>query len=305
MKILIFGMGGIGGFVGGALAGVCPDVYFYGRGENLKAIEREGLRVDSEILGSLTVRPKKTVRKGEKTEMMDVIFFACKGNALKEACQEAAPFIRKDTLVIPLLNGVLISDMMKPLLPPCLLADGTIRVFSHLSGPGHVVQTAGSGQIRMGMKDGETPHRLYETASLLRKAGIPAEVTEEIRTDSWAKYAIMGSNSAVFCYFDRPAGAVRKEDGFLSVVREAVREVIRAAASEGVFLPKSCEEGYVAAFLSLPEETVTSLYRDLKSGKKAEDTEAEMILGRMVKIGKERGLDIPVFQKAWEWARCQ
>ena len=59
MRILIFGIGGIGGFAGGALAGTGSDVYFYVRGKNREAIEKEGLHVTSELLGDFTVHPNR------------------------------------------------------------------------------------------------------------------------------------------------------------------------------------------------------------------------------------------------------
>lgn len=124
-------------------------------------------------------------QEGKIFGKMDVIILACKGNGLAQACRDMAPMIDKETVVLPLLNGVLVSDLMAPLLPPCHIADGTIRVFSHMEEPGHVVQTAGSGKIVMGMKEGKNPPALFELEGILRNAGIPAEVTDDIRLDSW------------------------------------------------------------------------------------------------------------------------
>ena len=46
MKVLIFGLGGIGGLVGGALADKYDTIYFYARNNTKKAIEENGLRLD-------------------------------------------------------------------------------------------------------------------------------------------------------------------------------------------------------------------------------------------------------------------
>lgn len=303
MKILIFGMGGIGSFVGGALAKAGADVYFYVRGKKLEAIKKEGLHVTSEILGDFTVHPRGMGQEGKIFGKMDVIILACKGNGLAQACRDMAPMIDKETVVLPLLNGVLVSDLMAPLLLPCHIADGTIRVFSHMEEPGHVVQTAGSGKIVMGMKEGKNPPALFELEGILRNAGIPAEVTDDIRLDSWEKYALMGTNSALFCRCGGPAGKVRKLENYRELAGEAVGEVIAAAKAYGVTFPENYKKDYLALFDSLPEDTITSLYRDLKDGKKVEDTETEMILGRMVEMGKKKGVETPCFKEAWERAR--
>lgn len=129
MKILIFGIGGIGGFVGGALARVADSIYFYSRGENGRTIGEKGIQVDSALLGSFTAHPVKVSHEAGEMGPMDLVFLSCKGNGLKEACRELAPMVTKDTVVVPLLNGVLVSELMEPLLPACHVADGTIRVF--------------------------------------------------------------------------------------------------------------------------------------------------------------------------------
>ena len=80
-------------------------------------------------------------------------------------------------------------------------------------------------------------------------------------------------------------------------------EVIAMAKVQGVIIPPAYKEGYLRLFDSLPDDTVTSLYRDLQDGKKVEDTETEMILGRMVDLGKKAGLSVPCFEKAYEMAK--
>ncbi|GIS94296.1 MAG: hypothetical protein CM1200mP22_15330 [Dehalococcoidia bacterium] len=47
MRIAIFGAGGIGGYLGGRLSQSGEEVVMIARGEHLKAIKRQGLRVDS------------------------------------------------------------------------------------------------------------------------------------------------------------------------------------------------------------------------------------------------------------------
>ena len=79
MKIAVFGIGGVGGIVGGALAKDHPDTYFYVRGDNLDAIHRNGLKVESAVFGDFTVRPKLASDKASELGVMDVILFFSPG----------------------------------------------------------------------------------------------------------------------------------------------------------------------------------------------------------------------------------
>ena len=62
MKVLVVGAGGVGGYYGGVLARNGEEVTLIARGDHLRAILRDGLRVRSEVAGCFTVRPMATDR---------------------------------------------------------------------------------------------------------------------------------------------------------------------------------------------------------------------------------------------------
>ncbi|MCR5347074.1 MAG: 2-dehydropantoate 2-reductase [Fretibacterium sp.] len=300
IKIAVFGIGGVGGLLGGALARVHPETYFLARGENLKAIQQNGLSVHSSQLGNFTACPGLASDNAADLGVMDVVILACKGYHLEEACRAAAPMLRPDTLVVPLLNGVLVSEIMKPLLPPCTLADGVIYVFSHLEGPGRVEHTSRFCRVILGMKDGSCPSALKELADLLNRAGVEARLSEEILAESWRKYVRVCSMGVMCCYYDGPAGKARRDPEYKKVLRGAVDSMIAVAAARGVRLPEELAGQVVEAFDKMPPEEVTSLYRDLSSGKPVEQTELRHLIGRMVEMGRELGVPTPYHEAACE-----
>lgn len=83
MKILIFGIGGIGGFVGGALARVADSIYFYSRGENGRTIGEKGIQVDSALLGSFTAHPVKVSHEAGEMGPWTWFFFPAREMASK------------------------------------------------------------------------------------------------------------------------------------------------------------------------------------------------------------------------------
>src|SRR5699024_6149248 len=121
---------------------------------------------ESVLFGDFKAHPKLASDKATELGIMDVIIVSCKGYNLKETCKKITPMVGPETVVIPLLNGVIVSDIMEPLLPPCILADGTIYVFSRLEKPGHIVHSAGLCKIVFGMKDGSRPSEFEEIAAI-------------------------------------------------------------------------------------------------------------------------------------------
>ena len=189
---------------------------------------------------------------------------------------------------------------VKPLLPPCLLTDGVIHVFSHIEEPGHIVQSYGPCHVIIGMKEGERPQKLDELAETLNGAGIKTSVSEDILFESWRKYLIMCGNSVVFCYYDGPAWKVREHADYKDTVRAAANEIISVAAVNGVKLPEDSADLCAENFAKLAPETVNSLYRDLSSGKPPQKTELDHLIGRMIEMGRAANIPTPYHEMAYK-----
>jgi len=299
MKIAVFGIGGVGGIIGGLLARNNNDVYFYARGDNLRAILENGLAVESALLGNFTVRPKLVTDNAEEIGIVDVLFITSKGYNLEEVCKAAAPMVGENTLVISLLNGVVVSELLEPLLPACKIADGCIYIFCNLEKPGHIFHQIG-GRTVIGMNDGSHEPLLDEVAALLTKLGLQTSVSENMRFESWKKYVVMCANSAIFCWFDASAGGVMKNKDHEEVFRALLSEIISVAAAKGTQLPEETIDNCVKTFSGLHPDTVSSLYRDLRAGKAPEQTELYHIIGRMVALGEETGVPTPYHTSIFE-----
>ena len=113
MKIAVLGMGGIGGVVGASLAKKFDDIYFIARGEALKVIKENGITLKSDKLGTFTAKPKLATDNVNDIGIVDVLIIATKSYSLAAACLQCVPIIGKDTVVLPLLNGVCVSDDIK------------------------------------------------------------------------------------------------------------------------------------------------------------------------------------------------
>lgn len=305
MKVLILGVGGVGGFVGAALARSYKDTYLYARNEAKRVIQTKGLRLDSKKLGNMVVHPKLVSDDVHELGKMDVIILACKGNRLEEVCHSIAPMITPSTVVIPLLNGVVLSDVLEKWLPPCIVADGTIRIFSHIVSPGYIIQEAGLCDIYFGMKDGRTVPIFYDIARILQEAGIRTTVVDDIVLQSWKKFAITGTMGAIFCYYKGDTAFVRSQVGYETVVEKAHQEVVDVAKAYGVTIPPEFIATLIQTFHTMPGTTITSLYRDLLDGKDPRDTELDILLGDLVRKGKNVGVDTPIFAKAYDNFRHQ
>ena len=114
-RIVIMGLGGVGGYFGGMLARTYAtnrevEVYFVARGKHGLEIARSGLEVETPK-GSFRVRPEGVVEQPERLGVTaDYILCCTKSYDLEAAVQKLRPIIGPETVIVPLLNGADIRD---------------------------------------------------------------------------------------------------------------------------------------------------------------------------------------------------
>src|ERR1041384_8003879 len=99
MRIVIFGTGGVGGYFGGRLARAGEDVTFIARGEHLRAIRANGLRVDSPD-GDFVINPARATDNVDEVGETDLVILGLKAWQVPEAARAIKPIVGPSTTVL-------------------------------------------------------------------------------------------------------------------------------------------------------------------------------------------------------------
>ena len=298
MKIAVLGMGGIGGLVGGALAKKNDNIYFISRGENLETIKAMGLRVNSDLLGDFSVHPELATDNVSEIGIVDILIIATKSYSLESACKQCLPIIDSETVIVPLLNGVLASDDIENFLDNRgQIADGCIYGFCSLETFGIVRHIGELCSIDFGFKNARQNEKCLELAKMLADSGIKTSFCDNVRVPLWKKYIMMCGNSCVFSYFECSADIVHNDSKKMDYIKNVYTELYTIAKLSGVTLPPDLVENYMETFKRLPAGAITSLYRDLKNPDKK--TEFEAIIGKCYLLARAVNLDTPCLDAAY------
>jgi len=131
MKTAIIGTGGVGGYFGGKLARAGYDVTFLARGEHFKAIQQNGLTIKS-IHGDFKVDPVKATDNIKTVGDVDLIIIALKAWQIKDIANDLGAMASRDTMVLPLQNGVSVMDELKEQLKAENIIGGLCRIISKM-----------------------------------------------------------------------------------------------------------------------------------------------------------------------------
>ncbi len=291
MRIAIMGTGGVGGYFGGLLAKAGEDVTFIARGEHLKAIQENGLRVKS-VHGDFHIQPAKATDDPGTVGSVDLILFATKTHQLEQAAQTIHPLIGPDTVILPLQNGVSSSERLTEILElaePVL--GGTTRIVSLIAAPGLIEHSSQIRQIILGELDGTISGRAQKIGDVLARSGAQVEVTDNINKARWTKFLFIASFSAMGAATRVPIGEMMACEPTRQTFAASMREIKAVAKAQGVALDDDIVESTIAYCDGLEPGITSSMQRDIMAGY---PSELEAQVGYIVHKGAELGVPVPV-----------
>ena len=289
MRIVVFGTGGVGGYFGGRLAEAGEDVTFIARGEHLRAIKANGLKVDSPI-GDFVIYPAKATDDVSEVGETDLVILGVKAWQVPEAARTIKPLVGPGTTVLPLQNGVDAVPQLVEALGSKNVAGGLCRIVSFVVEPGHIRHAGFAPTIIIGELDNRRTERITKIEEVFKHAGLDTTIAADIQVALWTKFLFIASFSGIGALADAPAGVVRSDPKWRAQMLSAMKEIYSLAHARGVNLPSDSVDKVMAAVDGLPEDATSSMQRDIAAGK---PSELESQNGAVVRMAGESGVAVP------------
>lgn len=299
MRIAIYGVGGVGGYYGGRLAEAGHDVVFIARGEHLAAMQRDGLRVFSPA-GDFVIKPVKATDNPGDAGVVDVVVVAVKAWHLQAAAEAIKPMIGKgigkDTLVLPLQNGVDATTVLAGVLGDDHVLGGSCGISAYIEGPGCIRHVAVAPYIQFGPVGRTSPAQVKSRLEALRDAfaqtkGVKAEIPPDMLAALWQKFLGVAPTGAVGAITRAPMGVTRADASTRQLVESAKREIWFVGRALGVNWAPDAISRVTAVHDSVPFGTTASMQRDIMEGR---PSELDAQIGVIVRLGESLGVPTPV-----------
>lgn len=280
-RIAILGPGGVGGLLAAALARDGAEAIVVAREQTAETIAREGIVVQSSVLGDFVARPAAVARLGEP---VDALIVATKAAALEDALARVEP--DAPGLVVPLLNGF---DHMARLRERfgARVAAGTIRVQADRPAPGRVVQSSAFLSIELASADPVLREALGALAALLERAGVTTRVRDDEARILWGKLVRLNALACATAAYDASFGAIRAVPERRAALEACVREGVAVARAEGAEI---AVETVFGEFEVIHDGFGTSMQRDVAAGR---EPELDAIAGAVLRAGARHRIPCP------------
>jgi 2-dehydropantoate 2-reductase len=143
-------------------------------------------------------------------------------------------------------------------------------------------------------QQGVAPERLETIADVLRKAGIKADISDDINRDTFIKWSFISAMACTGAYHDVPMGPLQhpgaERDTFIGLSKES-SEIGRKMGITYAEDPI----GYNSKVIDkLDPDSTASMQKDIAKG---HESEIQGLLFDMIALGEKMDVDMPTYRK--------
>lgn len=227
----------------------------------------------------------------DETFKADLIIIATKFDGLKDTIKNIENFVKDDTIILSLLNGVTSEDMIaqkyawKHILLSYFIGHSAMR-------DGNIITHDGIGDVVFGVKDGVGTD-LYDVKLLKQyfdNVGLTYKTPDDMERALWLKYMLNVSSNQSSAILGMTFGQMQTNKKFMEFLINVMKEVQRIAKAEGVKNTETMIDEALVSFNKMIPDGKTSMLQDVEAKRK---TEVEMFGSTMVKFGKKHNIPTP------------
>ena len=267
------------------------EVAFIARGDHLKALQKNGLTIESAALGDAHIQPVQATDNPADIGFVDVVLFLVKLYDTDAAARALEPLLGEDTFVVSFQNGVDGWGRIGDVIGMERVLGGISYIFADVREAGVIRHSSPIAKLIFGEFNGQLTERSKALERVLVGAGIDALSVDDINVRIWEKFVALSALSAVTTLTRLTIGQVLENEHCRKLFRDALAETAMIGLKKCPGLDADIADRQMAFAESLPYGMRASMLDDLERGKRLE---LEYLSGAVVRLGKELGIDTPV-----------
>ena len=296
MKITILGAGAMGSVYAGLFAEASDpshevwviDVWR----EHIDAIAKGGLRLEG-ASGDRTVSGIFASTDIADAGESDLFVIATKASGVGAAAQAIAPYLRDDTLVLTIQNGLGAGERISEFMPTENVLLGVAEGFgASMKGSGHAHHNA-MNLIRIGEVTGGMTERLQRLEAIWQGAGFKAQAFSDIHQLIWEKFLCNCTYSAPCTVFNLTIGELMASPDKFDLALGCTREIHQLGLAKKVNFSFDDPVAYATAFGERMPHARPSMLLDHLARR---PSEIDAINGMAEVLGADLGIATPYNQ---------
>ncbi|MDO4633031.1 MAG: 2-dehydropantoate 2-reductase [Eubacteriales bacterium] len=259
--------------------------YVLGRGSRAEKFQTKGVSINGETIFPQVCSDRK---QGIK---LDLVIITVKSYSLPQVLEDLEELIDEDTILLPLLNGILATETLQQRFPKNRVLYG-VMIRTDAFRTGHRVYFSTQGEVQFGYEDNREPApEILAISDRLCAAGINAHYYDDMRRIQWRKWLSNTSGSLAAVEVRVECGYFEQVEEIIELIRSSMEEILLLAEAEHVNLTRKDMEEMLAFLLKYPAHKKMSMLQDAEAGR---PIEIEEYAGTVLALGRKHGIPTPV-----------
>lgn len=296
MRILILGAGAIGGYLGARLLANGADVTFLVRPARAAKLAATGLRLTSPH-GDAHFAKVATVTADTVGADYDLVVLSCKAFDLASSIDAIRPAMAGNRAhLLPLLNGMRHMDDLDAAFGAPRVLGGTAHISVTLGDDGTVQHLNKLHRYTYGPRQDSQAAFCDAARPILTGINADVRLSHAIMTDMWEKWVLLATLAGMTCLMRASIGDIVATRDGRGLILASIDECARVAAASGHEAREPVLTATRGVLTEVGSPLKASMLRDIEHGNR---TEAEHIVGDMVRRGAQHGVEMPVQRTAY------
>lgn len=287
MKILIYGVGGIGGFIGAFLCKTKFEVFFLSRGQNFLNLKKNGLNLESSK-ENLRFKNINISNKLEDYNNLDIIVLCVKLYDFKKCLLNLTKVIGKNTIILPFQNGVIAEQLIKEIYGSQNNFGAVAQISSYLDENSRVIHKGNLATFFVGpllcKKNDDKNRKLMNFCNELASVGLDMRYTEKINQKLWDKFIFLSAYSGMTTLTQMSIGEIFENNISKNMFINAMKETLNLSKKCGISFQYDPVKKWEEKILNMPYDMTSSMYLDFKNNKRLE---LDWLSGSVVKLSQK------------------
>jgi len=226
----------------------------------------------------------------------DIIFICVKNYSLKNCVDTIFSFVKPNTLLFPLQNGVYSYNFFREKFPNNIILEGfaqgpNTRIFKN-----NIVYQ-NPGEYYLGKNNENYKHYAYETYKLLKNANIPCHLEDDIRHSIWKKMMLNVAGNALTALTGLDYVMFNKSTEAKDICNKIMSEFVLIAKTQEITITDEDIQEVFNYFIKYDKSKLTSMLEDVLNNR---ETENEYIAGYINKLAVDNDIEVPYINTLYQ-----
>ena len=260
------------------------NVYLLATGARAERLISKGISVNNEVF------TPKVYSDPSQGISIDLLILAAKTYSMDSVIEDIRPLINKDTILLPIENGITTSTRLEKEFPENRVFYGVVlRTDAHRMSRRVYYTTLGEMQI--GYAENRDPKpEVIEAYERLKELGINVKVYEDMRRAKWRKWMLNTGASQTAVEVQAECGFFGQVEEVRALMKMLMDEILEIAWAEGVDLNEDDRDEIIEILVNFPPDKKMSMLQDYEAGRPIEIDE---YAGEVVRLGKKHDIPTP------------